>query len=306
MEVYRSKLASHSNRMVARSDAETMLIRAKAHRETLDILIPSEVNDHDLYVDLNIDDKINQRIRFQEKKRQKNIKEVVIQAAEQLEDKLVIDKEPDYDWIARFFNEVQDVSSGDMKKLWSRILAGEIEKPGETSIRTLSILKNLDRKIAILFKKLCSLCIYHVDDNNIIHDARVPSLGGNPGNNCLGKYGLQYFNLNILHEHGLIIQDYDSWIELNIRPYDIDMYPHEYVGIFQGKKWDITYKGSVQNKTYPDNMTILRLDGVALTEAGKELSRVVDIELSPIFEDDFKNYLDNKQFLLTILDDMAS
>ena len=308
MEVYRSKLASHSNRMAAISDAETMLIRAKAHRETLDILIPSEVNDHDLYVDLNIDDKINQRIRFQEKKRQKNIKEVVIQAAEQLENKLVIDKELDYDWIARFFNEVQDVSSDDMKKFWSRILAGEIETPGNTSIRTLSILKNLDQKTAILFKRLCSLCIYSVDNHNsnIIYDARVPTLGGHAGDNCLAKYGLDYFKLNILHEHGLIIQDYNSYANICVRPYDVDIYPEEFVEVFQGKKWDLTYKENVQNKTFPDNLTTLKLYGVALTEAGKELSKVVEIELSPGFENDLKKYLDNQRFSFIILNDLTT
>ena len=52
-----------------------------------------------------------QRIQFQEEKRQSNIETVVRHAASELEDKHVEDHEPDHDWTARFFNDVQDVST---------------------------------------------------------------------------------------------------------------------------------------------------------------------------------------------------
>ena len=62
--------------------------------------------------ELDIAQTITQRNQFQEEKRQRNIGTVVGQAALELGDKDVVDSEPDHDWTARFFNDVQDVSSG--------------------------------------------------------------------------------------------------------------------------------------------------------------------------------------------------
>ena len=51
--------------------------------------------------------------------------------------------------------------------------------------------------------------MYHSEpDGNQVIDARVPSLGGNAADNALQKYGLDFGNLNVLNEHGLIISDY--------------------------------------------------------------------------------------------------
>ena len=123
---------------------------------------------------MNISDTVTQRIRFQEEKRQRNIESVVRQAAEELEGKAVPDEEPDHDWTARFFGEVQDVSSEEMRKLWGKILAGEVERPGSTSIRTLTVLKNLTQPDAQLFSIFCGFAwntglmrpfIYSTDDD---------------------------------------------------------------------------------------------------------------------------------------------
>ena len=104
-------------------------------------------------------DGIRQRIEFQEKKRQANIVAVVRNAASGLDGKEVSDHEPDPDWTARFFDCVQDVSSSDMRKIWVKILSGEIEQPGQTSLRTLDILKNMSQSDAKLFQSICDLVI---------------------------------------------------------------------------------------------------------------------------------------------------
>ena len=106
--------------------------------------------------EMDVGSSISQRIQYQEEKRQRNIESVVRQAAEELENKSVPDEEPDHDWTARFFNEVQDVSSDEMQRLWARILAGEVERPGTASFRTLGILKNLTHQDSLLFSNLCS------------------------------------------------------------------------------------------------------------------------------------------------------
>ena len=75
---------------------------------------------------------ITQLIEFQGRKRLANTRSVVEDAANELGDKEVSNHEPDHDWTARFFNDIQDVSSEEMQSLWAKVLAGEVEKPGST------------------------------------------------------------------------------------------------------------------------------------------------------------------------------
>ena len=103
---------------------------------------------------------IESRIMFQEKKRQSNIKSVVNMAAEEIRDKEVADHEVDHDWTARFFADVQDVTSEHMQRIWAKILAGEVETPGRTSLHTLAILKNMTQRDAKLFENV-SRFIFH-------------------------------------------------------------------------------------------------------------------------------------------------
>ena len=173
---------------------------------------------------------------------------------------------PDHDWTARFFNDIQDVSSEEMQSLWAKVLAGEVEKPGSTSIQTLSILKNLDQATARLFGKLCSICISLRLDGNQFIDARVPSLGGDAGSNALQEYGLDFGNLNVLNEHGLVISDYNSWVDYRVCAgvFSSGRNPGK-VGIpfgFQGRNWVfLTTKRAIGQE--------LRIHGVALTRSGR-------------------------------------
>ena len=143
--------------IAARAEAEALGIRAEAHKEALiaastgydeariqspDVAIQSEIS---------IDEVIRQKTQFQEVRRLSNTMAVVETAQRIVGDTQVPDQEPDHDWVARFFNHIQDVSSEDTQLLWARVLAGEVERPGTTSLRTLDILRNLDRKTAESF-----------------------------------------------------------------------------------------------------------------------------------------------------------
>ncbi|WP_152535164.1 DUF2806 domain-containing protein, partial [Candidatus Synechococcus spongiarum] len=81
-------------------------------------------------------------------KRLMNVGVIAGHAAEELGDTKVPDHDPDPDWAARFFDCTQDVSSEDLQKLWGRILAGEVKSPGQTSLRTLSILRDMTQQDA--------------------------------------------------------------------------------------------------------------------------------------------------------------
>ena len=148
---WRARQEAKAKLIGAQADADSQRLIAEAQADARRSLVaPDETGGGVLEIDT---DGIRQRIEFQEKKRQANIASVVQEAAAELGDKEVPDHEPDPDWTARFFERVQDVSSENLQRIWTRILAGEVEDPGKTSLRTLSILENLSQRDAIEFSK---------------------------------------------------------------------------------------------------------------------------------------------------------
>ena len=297
---WRARRQAEARRIVARGESDSLGILAEGQSNAIKIIAEAQAEARQMLVspeaivqgEIEFGETVNQRIRFQEEKRQRNIEAVVTKAALQLGNEEVQDHEPDHDWTSRFFNDIQDVSNEEAQQLYAKILAGEVERPGQTSIRTLSILRDLDQSTASCFKTLCSAAIYLTLAENIMLDARVPSLGGNAGSNSLRQYGLGFDQLNVLNEHRLIIADYNSWYDYNLSigihlpgpgPDSLRI-PF----VFQGRSWVL------EPITPPWPGKEFRVSGVALTRAGQELSRI--IELRPM-EDYFQglvNFLEKR------------
>ena len=273
-----------AKRIGASADADVLLIHAEAQANARELLVPPHGMSGG---ELSITDRVEQRILFQEKKRQRNIESVVRTAAAQLGDKTVNGEEPDHDWTARFFNSVQDVSSEEMQALWARVLSGEVERKGTTSVRTLGNLRDLDQTTAMLFKRLCSAAVFLGPEPTTILDARVPSLGGNAGTNALKAHGLDFNALNRLNEHGLIIADYNSWHDYQIAIGFALPNSNDVVRVpfwFQEKYWCLVpEQGRSATKQY-------KLSGVALTISGRELAKVIDIQPMEEFAQDLSRY----------------
>lgn len=58
------------------------------------------------------------------------------------------------EWFARWRREAEDVTSEEMRSLYARLLAGELESPTAFSMRTLSVVRDLDQRVARLFGSL--------------------------------------------------------------------------------------------------------------------------------------------------------
>ena len=175
----------------ARADAEVRQIRAESDARSLEIIADAQAkarqhlvaSDEGIRGEVGISrEDITQSIEFQGWKRLANIKSVMDYAADELGDKEVSDHEPDPDWTARFFNEVPDVSSEDMQKIWARILAGEVESPGRTSLRTLDTLRNMTRKDAEMFRDICP---FIMGDGFVFYDGPLESFEALDYNNLL-------------------------------------------------------------------------------------------------------------------------
>ena len=199
------------SRMVARRDAEVRVITAEGEAEAQRILSEGRATSMQIIAaaqaearsklvspqaalqgEVTIGELIEQRVQFQEEKRHANIGSVVAHAAQELGDRKVQDHEVDHDWTARFFNDVQDVSSEEMQQLWARVLAGEVDRPGQFSLRTLDTLRNMSVGEAKLFAEACNYVaaermIFYTDDMHVM------------GNN------LHFGNILKLAELGLII-----------------------------------------------------------------------------------------------------
>ncbi len=100
-------------------------------------------------------DNISNMIEFQIERKVTNLVTIVKYAVKELEGLLDIpNHDPDPAWTNRWVDGAQDVSSEELQKLWGKILAGEIKAPGQTSLRTLSVLRNMTQQEARDFSNL--------------------------------------------------------------------------------------------------------------------------------------------------------
>ena len=162
----RAHMEGKADRISARAYADTLPIIAQAQADARQYLVAPDAHAQGA-VEITHEN-IMQRIEFQERKRLANIVSAVEKAAEELGDKEVPDHEPDHDWTARFFDCVQDVSSEHMQKLWAKVLSGEVESPGRTSLRTLDTLRNMTQREAEVFGGITP---YVIDDDFVFCDA---------------------------------------------------------------------------------------------------------------------------------------
>ena len=92
-----------------------------------------------------IEGEIDQRIDTLFEKRLSNLAQIVTKAKDALPPGQVPDVEPDLAWTSSFSEAAQDVSDEEMQEMWARVLAGEVARPGTTSLRTMNVLRNLDQ-----------------------------------------------------------------------------------------------------------------------------------------------------------------
>ena len=292
---WRARREADARRISALGEADSLKIIAQAQSVAREVLVAPASS---VQGEISIAETVSQRIQFQEEKRQRNIGAVVGMAYQELEDEDAPAQEPDHDWTARFFSDVQDISSEEMQILWAKVLTGEVKNPGSTSLKSLNILKTLDQSTAQLFRDLCSVCVtLRVDENSIL-DVRAPSLGKNAASNALREYKLGFGPLNVLHEHGLIISDYNSW-----RDYKLCIgspTPGSQAIVipfaFQKRFWTLARRGNFKDEKE------FRLSGVSLTQSGKELSRIVDLEPREDYAEALMSFLDKSGLRMTEVD----
>lgn len=134
------------------------------------------------------------RLVQEEGKKQENIESITANATTQLND----DAKPEAmheDWISHFFEKCRNVSDIEMQGLWSRLLAGEANKPGSYSKRTIELISTLDKSDAHLFTQVCTYAITGTYVHPLVFNHKA---------DIYNKNGINFGSLNHLDTLGLI------------------------------------------------------------------------------------------------------
>jgi hypothetical protein len=196
----------------------------------------------------------------------------------------------DDDWLNSFEKEASQKSTEEMQQLFGRILAGEIRRPSTFSLKTVRMLGQLDVETAKIFRKLCSLSMSMTFAGRVF-DARVAVFSGNAASNALADFGLSFDRLNVLHEYGLIIPDYNSYMDY--RPT---------VAVDGKVAATIRYQNAEWGLAPTDKYTAgqgERVHGVALSRSGAELLAIVDPEPDEKYTQGLQEYWTARNLTMT-------
>jgi len=192
------------------------------------------------------------RMLYQELRKQQNIDAIIEAGLNVIKDKETVTKEPvDLDWINSFFDFIANVSDSDMQILWGKLLAGEVERPGSFSIRTLDVLRKLTKQEAMLFQKYVPYIFVSPTDIEGFLDYFILDSG------FIETYGLRAPEVMLLCEAGLMAENHAITVGLPIRSKETESI--------------IGYKTRIDLTNHNDEEVFLGHTVIFLTEAGKQL-----------------------------------
>lgn len=187
--------------------------------------------------------------------RQRNIEEIARMAIEETSAQGTHDypdeesETPDIDdgWRMKFTSFAEGVSDDDMRRVWARLLAGEIKAPGSYSFQTMRLLAEMDRTIAEVFRDLSSTVIA----GNAIYVSNVQQW----------QQGDLYLNTILLQNAGLIGERAGT----SNRELRRDAIGQNF--IYGNRYGAVMYSPSAPKKLY--------IPIIQLTESGKQLFRLL-------------------------------
>lgn len=200
------------------------------------------------------------RFFVEEASKQENIENITRKAIPQLEES-ANPKEIEKDWLVDFFDKSRIVSDEEMQNLWSSILAGEANRPGSYSKRTLHLMASLDKKDAVLFTKLCGFVWVIGTPTPLIFDSQ---------NEIYTNNGINFSSLKHLDAIGLI-----SFESLS-----------GYVRKGFGKNVNIAYGSKITTLEFPNTeKNDLNIGHAMFTDAGLQLAQFCQGETIAGFEE---------------------
>jgi hypothetical protein len=212
---------------------------------------------------------------YQEVKKQQNIESVIDKAYEELEKEKEVSEEPvDKDWSFRFFQYVADICDEDMQKIWGKILAGEVKQPRSCSLRTLERVRSISKPEAELFTKISTLVMQNGDTFFIPNEKTLYE-----------KYGIKFSDFLNINDCGLIDTTPTVLLSLTLQKNEQNsVYNKQIVGMFSPTK----------------EVMKIELQAFPLTEAGKQLYKILNLNTDKNFAIDYFKLLKNKHTTINI------
>jgi hypothetical protein len=231
---------------------------AKAEAEANFIKAESEIQITDLHR------RAMHRFVEEEANRQENMEEITKKSIPLLEEQSDPAKMED-DWVTNFFDKSRIVSDEDMQALWANVLAGEANKPGSFSRRTVNLLSDLDKRDAELFQNLCRFGWVVGEFTPLIFDSQA---------SIYNNLGINFNNLSHLDSLGLI--HFDS-----LAGFSRTGLPKSFAATYCGQPLQLEIKEGQENR--------LTIGQILLTQAGQELTQIVKVPSVQGFYDYVKN-----------------
>lgn len=230
---------------------------ARAETDRMRIFAETEVDISDIRTRASL------RAEAEQLRQQSTIEEVTRQTLPHITDAAEPSKVTD-DWLIHFFGLARDVASGEMRQTWGRILAGEFNRPGSLSRRTLNIVAQIDKSEAALFNTLCCFAIQAGQDLlPLIFDLNAP---------IYANAGLTFAGMSDLDGLGLIKFEYLNGFSLRQQPKKVG-------APYQCRLLIVEFKQDTNNT--------LPIGCLMLTSPGRQLASVCDV----LSVDGFPEYL---------------
>ncbi len=191
------------------------------------------------------------------------------------------DKEIDPDWLEQFIRHSEHVTSDELQRVYAKILAGEVSKPGQFYPQTLQTLSIINQNIALAFIQFCSHCFTGYPSTFLITD--FIQLTNDYSD--FAKYSYNPSLFVALQEYFLVRPNLKEQLELTQQ------------GFIQDH-----VVGSYKLRFKPKQVTNLRKIGINcinLTLAGYQLSKIIGrVPVKEQFVDDYIKWAEQKYGLI--------
>ncbi len=178
----------------------------------------------------------------------------------------------DPDWFDLFARHSETKTNVDVQAYFAKVLSGEIRKPGSFAPETIEVLSRLSPGVAKLFQEFCALTM------------RVPGAPpfvlaqpyGAPGTNALGPVGFFYSTICRLQDAGLVRPDVTTFYTLA---------PLNILGATVGNRplYPMLAIDFSKAPPPPSALAEQQMSALNLTQAGAEISSIVDIAVNEIY-----------------------
>ncbi|MGY5806989.1 DUF2806 domain-containing protein [Rhizobium sp. LEGMi198b] len=197
-----------------------------------------------------IRERATRRMLLEEEKNQENIESVTAKAIPHLSEEAK-PEELDEDFVRYLFEKARLVSNEEMQSVWAKILAGEANRAGSFSRRTVEVVAQMDKEDAELFTRFCR--------SIWIIGGLVPIVLRTDGGRSNDKFSLSFSELQHLDDIGLIVfENISGFRKLKI--------PQTFRADYYGCPVDLHFVGKENNR--------LEVGVAIMTTTGIELAMI--------------------------------